>query len=93
MSSGFLGLKSAPRDLLRLQGLTKFLPKGRGAGAISVSDSGNFVGLLVFFRTIGRSPFPLKHLGDSVTKADRRHKEKKRVVFVLYELYCIAYVA
>jgi hypothetical protein len=45
MSGGFLGSLNLRRGtFLRLQGLTKFLPKGGGARAISVSDCGNFVG-------------------------------------------------
>jgi len=54
---------------------------GRGAGGTSVSDCGNFVGHLVFFRTIGCAPYPLE-----------TPQRKTGVCFVLYELYCIAYV-
>jgi hypothetical protein len=47
----------------------------------------------MFFRTIGCSPLPLEYLGDFVTNADRFHKEKSGLCFVLYELNRIAYVA
>lgn len=65
---------------------------GGGAGGTSVSDCGTFLGLLVFFDQLAALLTPSSA---QLTPSPRRAGTTKKngLYFVLYELYCTAYVA